>query len=139
MVSCAALPLGLSTSAMGSLITFGSAATFVPFFLLCAVALVARLRRSWTPSGAVRYGRLGTPLNALALLWTGLEVVNICWPRSILSPAGAPWYQIWAALLGVGTVTLAGLGYLLVRRPHLRMRTADQDRPIGDELAPAVI
>ncbi|MDH6706645.1 amino acid transporter [Kitasatospora sp. MAA19] len=139
VVSCAALPLGLSTSAMGSLITFGSAATFVPFFLLCAVALVARLRRSWTPSGAVRYSRLGTPLNALALLWTGLEVVNICWPRSILSPAGAPWYQIWAALLGVGTVTLAGLGYLLVRRPHLRMRTADQDRPIGDELAPAVI
>jgi hypothetical protein len=66
-------------------------------------------------------------------------VVNICWPRSILAPAGAPWYQVWAALLGVGTVTLAGLAYLLLRRPDRRMRGADQDRPIGDELAPAVL
>ena len=139
LISCAALPLGLSTSAMGSLITFGSAATFVPFFLLSVVALVARLRGSWTPAGAVRYGRLGTPLNALAVLWTGFEVVNICWPRSILSPIGAPWYQVWAAVLGVGIVTVTGLGYLAVRRPHLRMRAADQDRPIGDELAPAVV
>ncbi|MEZ0067049.1 amino acid transporter [Streptacidiphilus sp. MAP12-20] len=139
VISCAALPLGLSTSAMGSLITFGSAATFVPFFLLSVVALVARVRGTWQPAGAVRYGRLGTPLNALAVLWTGFEVVNICWPRSILAPAGAPWYQIWAALLGVGVVTVAGVGYLLIRRPHRRMHAADQDRPIGDELAPAVI
>ncbi|SEK95011.1 APC family permease [Streptacidiphilus jiangxiensis] len=139
VVSCAALPLGLSTSAMGSLITFGSAATFVPFFLLTVVALVARLRGTWKPAGAVGYGRLGTPLNLLAVVWTGFEVVNICWPRSILAPVGAPWYQVWAALLGVGTVTLAGLAYLLVRRPDRRMRGADEDRPIGDELAPAVL
>ncbi|MEY9873551.1 amino acid transporter [Streptacidiphilus sp. MAP12-33] len=139
VISCAALPLGLSTSAMGSLITFGSAATFVPFFLLTLVALVARLRGVWKPAGAVRYGRLGTPVNLLAVLWTGFEVVNICWPRSILAPVGAPWYQVWAALLGVGTVTLAGLAYLLVRRPDRRMHGADQDRPLGDELAPAVL
>ncbi|MFB7380570.1 APC family permease [Kitasatospora purpeofusca] len=139
LVSCAALPLGLSTSAIGSLITFGGAATFVPFFLLTLVALTARLRGRWTPAGAVRYGRLGTPLNLLAVLWTGFEVVNICWPRAVLSPAGAPWYQIWAAPLGVGTVTLAGLGYLLVRRPDRRMGEADRDRPHTEELAPAVV
>ncbi|MBF9071252.1 APC family permease [Streptacidiphilus fuscans] len=139
VISCAALPLGLSTSAMGSLITFGSAATFVPFFLLTVVALVARVRRTWAPSGVVRYGRLGTPLNALAVLWTGFEVVNICWPRAILAPVGAPWYQVWAALLGVGVVCAAGLAYLAVRKPHLRMRAADEDQPIGDELAPAVL
>ncbi|MFE6747533.1 APC family permease [Kitasatospora purpeofusca] len=139
LVSCAALPLGLSTSAIGSLITFGGAATFVPFFLLTAVALAARLRGRWTPAGAVRYGRLGTPLNLLAVLWTGFEVVNICWPRAVLSPAGAPWYQIWAAPLGVGTVTLTGLCYLLARRPDRRMGEADRDRPHTEELAPAVV
>ena len=137
VVSCAALPLGLKSAAMGSLITFGSAATFVPFFLLTLVALIARLRGSWKPAGQVSYGRWGTLLNALAVLWTGLEVVNICWPRAILSPVGAPWYQVWAALLGVGVVTLAGLVYLVVRRPQDRMR---EDAPNGsrlDELAPA--
>ncbi|MCX4690339.1 APC family permease [Kitasatospora purpeofusca] len=139
VVSCAALPLGLSTSAIGSLITFGGAATFVPFFVLTLVALSARLRGRWTPAGAVRYGRLGTPLNLLAVLWTGFEVVNICWPRAVLSPAGAPWYQIWAAPLGVGTVTLTGLGYLLARRPDRRMGEADRDLPHTEELAPAVV
>ncbi|MER7585694.1 APC family permease [Kitasatospora sp. NPDC097691] len=139
LISCAALPLGLSTSAIGSLMTFGSAAIFAPFFLICLIALVARLRGSWTPAGAVRYGRLGTPLNLLAVLWTGFELVNICWPRAVLAPAGAPWYQIWAAPLGVATVTLVGLAYLLARRPDRRMGDIDQDRPPADELAPAVL
>ncbi|MFF2073386.1 APC family permease [Kitasatospora sp. NPDC058162] len=139
VVSCAALPLGLNNSAIGSLITFGSAATFVPFFLLTVVALTARLRGTWKPAGAIGYGRLGTPLNVLAVLWTGFEVVNICWPRAILAPAGAPWYQIWAAPLGVGTVTLAGLAYLLARRPDRRMPEPGHDRPHSDELAPAVV
>ncbi|MCX5213828.1 APC family permease [Kitasatospora sp. NBC_00240] len=139
LVSSAALPLGLESTAIGSLITFGTAATFAPFFLLCLAALIARLRGTWTPAGQVSYGRAGTLLNALAVLWTGLEVVNICWPRTILAPPGAPWYQVWAALLGVGLVVLAGLGYLLVRRPQRLMRA---DVPLGspdsDELAPAV-
>ncbi|MFJ9448049.1 APC family permease [Kitasatospora sp. NPDC101235] len=113
LVSCAALPLGLKTAAMGSLISFGSAATFLPFFLLTAVALAARLRGRWQPAGAVSFGRFGTVLNALAVAWTGLEVVNICWPRSVLAPPGAPWYQVWAALLGTGVVLLAGAGYLV--------------------------
>ncbi|WP_406197006.1 APC family permease [Kitasatospora sp. NBC_01560] len=123
LVSAAALPLGLESTAMGSLITFGTAATFLPFFLLSLAALLARLRGTWRPSGPVAYGRTGTVVNALAVLWTGFEVVNICWPRTILAPPGAPWYQVWAAVLGVGLVTLAGLGYLLVRRPQRLMRS----------------
>ncbi|MFI6843071.1 hypothetical protein OG535_09735 [Kitasatospora sp. NBC_00085] len=129
---------------MGSLITFGTAATFLPFCLLSLAALLARLRGAWRPPGAVSYGRAGTVINALAVLWTGLEVVNICWPRTILAPPGAPWYQVWAAVLGVGLVTLAGLGYLLVRRPQRLMRgpgagDARGERPDdADEPAPAV-
>ncbi|MFJ9844268.1 amino acid permease [Kitasatospora sp. NPDC101155] len=138
-VSCAALPLGLKSTAIGSLITFGSAATFLPFFLLTAAALIARLRGTWKPAGLVSFGRWGTPLNALAVLWTGLEVVNICWPRTILAPPGAPWYQAWAALIGVGLVTLVGLGYLVARRPQRLMRGPATEHPGTDELAPAVL
>ncbi|WP_405016692.1 APC family permease [Kitasatospora sp. NBC_00070] len=126
LVSTAALPLGLESTAIGSLITFGSAATFLPFFLLSVAALTARLRGGWRPAGALSLGRWGTPVNLLAVLWTGFEVVNICWPRAVLVPPGAPWYQVWAALLGVGLVTLAGFGYLLVRRPQ-RLMTGQPD------------
>ncbi|MDH6119860.1 APC family permease [Kitasatospora sp. GAS204B] len=145
LISCAALPLGLKSAAMGSLITFGSAATFLPFFLLTLAALIARVRGSWRPAGQVGYGRFGTALNALAVLWTGGEVLNICWPRTILAPPGAPWYQVWAALIGVGTVTLIGVGYLLVRRPQDRMSadhmTANQApaaRPADQERRPNI-
>nr|WP_208329271.1 hypothetical protein [Streptomyces sp. 846.5] len=73
------------------------------------------------------------------MLLTGLEVVNVCRPRAILAPAGAPWYQFWAALLGLGIVSLAGLGYLLVRRPDRRMRDTATGGDRTDELAPAVL
>ncbi|MGW6915175.1 APC family permease [Kitasatospora sp. NPDC054939] len=137
-VSAAALPLGLESTAIGSLITFGTAATFLPFFLLSLAALVARLRGRWRPSGPVSYGRAGTVVNALAVLWTGLEVVNICWPRTILAPPGAPWYQVWAALLGVGTVALLGVGYLLARRPQRLMGGTGPDGPAPEQAqAPA--
>ncbi|MFJ8042385.1 APC family permease [Kitasatospora sp. NPDC096147] len=136
LVSAAALPLGLESTAIGSLITFGSAATFLPFFLLCLTALIARLRGTWRPAGAFSLGRWGTPVNLLAVLWTGFEVANICWPRALLAPPGAPWYQVWAALLGVGLVTLAGLGYLLVRRPQ-RLMTAQPAAPAPEFTASA--
>lgn len=129
LVSSLALLLGLESTAIGSLITFGSAATFLPFFLLSVAALTARLRGSWRPAGAVSLGRWGTPVNVLAVLWTGFEVVNICWPRALLVPPGAPWYQVWAALIGVGLVTLTGLGYLLVRRPQRLMTTQPEAEP----------
>lgn len=124
-VSCCGLLLGLNATAIGSLIAFGTAATFLPFFLVSLAALIARLRGTWVPSGHIRLGRKGTLLNVLAVLWTGFEVANVCWPRAILAPPGAPWYQVWAGLLGIGAVVSAGLLYLLVRRPQEKLRALD--------------
>ncbi|GAA1515730.1 APC family permease [Streptomyces albidochromogenes] len=128
VVSCSALLLGLNATAIGSLIAFGTAATFLPFFLVSLAALVARLRGTWVPSGHIRQGRRGTFLNVLAVLWTAFEVANVCWPRAVLAPPGAPWYQIWAGLLGTGVVITAGLVYLLLKRPQDKLRTADAER-----------
>lgn len=122
LVSGTALLLGLDATAIGSLIAFGTAATFLPFFLTSLAALVARLRGGWIPSGRIRQGRKGTVLNALAVLWTGFEVVNVCWPRTILAPSGAPWYQVWAGLIGTVVIVLAGLVYLVVGRPQDKIR-----------------
>ncbi|MGP3982773.1 APC family permease [Streptomyces sp. KR80] len=122
LVSSSALLLGLNATAIGSLIAFGTAATFLPFFLVSLAALIARLRGSWVPNGHVRLGRKGTFLNVLAVLWTGFEVVNVCWPRAILAPPGAPWYQVWAGLIGTGVVLATGLLYLVAKRPQDKLR-----------------
>ncbi|WP_310726992.1 APC family permease [Streptomyces sp. N2A] len=121
LVSGVALLLGLNATAIGSLIAFGTAATFVPFFLVSAAALIARLRGTWVPGGHIRQGRKGTVLNVIAVAWTGFEVTNVAWPRAVLAPPGAPWYQIWAAPLGVAVVLGAGTVYLMARRPQDRI------------------
>ncbi|MEV6654535.1 APC family permease [Streptomyces sp. NPDC051219] len=123
-VSCGGLLLGLNATAIGSLIAFGTAATFLPFFLVSLAALIARLRGTWVPSGHIRLGRRGTFLNVLAVLWTAFEVVNVCWPRAVLAPPGAPWYQVWAGLLGTGAVIGVGLVYLLARKPQNKRAAA---------------
>ncbi|MEU3725477.1 APC family permease [Streptomyces sp. NPDC031705] len=124
LVSCTGLLLGLNATAIGSLIAFGTAATFLPFFLVSLAALIARTRGTWVPSGHIRLGRKGTVLNVLAVLWTAFEVVNVCWPRAILAPPEAPWYQVWAGLLGTGAVITVGLLYLAVKKPQETLRAA---------------
>ncbi|MGW0732343.1 APC family permease [Streptomyces sp. NPDC002851] len=129
LVSGTALLLGLNATAIGSLIAFGTAATFLPFFLVSLAALIARLRGSWIPSGHIQQGKRGTFLNVLAVLWTAFEVVNVCWPREILAPPGAPWYQVWSGVLGTVVILAVGLAYLLVKRPQDKIRDDKPDKP----------
>ena len=62
----------------------------------------------------------------------GRETVNIAWPRESIAPPGAPWYQIWAAPLLIGGVTVVGLAYLVTVRPHrgLVAALASDQRPV---------
>ncbi|HST43486.1 MAG TPA: amino acid permease [Conexibacter sp.] len=121
VVACLGLLLGLSTAAVGSLIAFGTAAVYVTFLLIALAALIARLRGSWRPAGHIQLGRAGVVLNALAVLWLSFEAVNIAWPRASLAPAGAPFWQIWAAPLVLTLITVSGLAYLLLAKPHRRV------------------
>lgn len=136
VLSCAALLLGLRSAAIGTLIAFGTGAMYLVFLAIATAALVARLRGSWVPAGHIRLGRLGTVLNALAVLWLAFETVNIAWPRTLLAPAGAPWYQVWATPLVIGLILLTGAAYLLAARPQDRVRTAASfgDRGAAPEL-----
>jgi amino acid transporter len=120
VVAGAGLLLGLHSAAVGSLIAFGTAAIYVAFLLVALAALVARLRGTWKPAGAVRLGRAGTAVNALAVGWLAFEAVNIAWPRTTLAPPGAPAYQVWAAPIVLGVIAVVGLTYLWAVKPHER-------------------
>jgi amino acid transporter len=121
VIACLGLLLGLRSAAIGSLITFGTAAIYVAFLLIAVAALTARVRRTWRPAGHVQLGRIGVVVNVLAVGWLVFETLNIAWPRASLAPPGAPWYQVWAAPLVLAVIAVAGLAYLVVARPHRRV------------------
>jgi amino acid transporter len=115
VLACLGLLLGLDTAAVGSLITFGTAAIYVSFLMTALAALISRLRGTWRPSGAVRLGRAGTVANALAVGWLAFETINVAWPRTTLAPPGAPFYQVWAAPIVLGVIGALGVVLLLSR------------------------
>jgi amino acid transporter len=128
VIACLGLLLGLESTAIGSVITFGTAAIYVSFLLVALAALIARLSGSWRPRGAVRLGRAGTVVNALAVAWLAFETVNIAWPRAALAPAGAPGYQIWAAPLVLAAIAGVGVAYLLIAQPQRRFAATAEVR-----------
>ena len=125
VIAWAGLLLGLHSAAIGSLITFGTAGIYVAFLLLTIGALVARLRKTWRPSGHVQLGTAGLVVNVLAVAWLTFETVNIAWPRASIAPPGAPWYQVWAAPLVLAAITGVGLAYLVVAKPQRKLASAD--------------
>jgi len=128
LVGCAGLLLGLESTAVGSLIAFGTAAIYVSFLLVAVAALIARLRGDWAPAGGFGLGRWGLPVNLAAVVWLAFETANIAWPRASLAPPGAPLYQVWAAPLALCAIVVLGTVYLLVSRPGDRLGSAASRR-----------
>jgi amino acid transporter len=122
VVACLGLLLGLDSAAVGTLIAFGTAAIYVSFLLIAAAALAARLSGTWQ-----RGGRYGLALNVASVAWLAFETVNIAWPRESIAPPDAPVYQVWAAPLLLGAITVVGFAYLLIARPRLPETGAERD------------
>ena len=121
ITACLGLLLGLDSAAVGSLIAFGTAGIYVAFLLVALAALSARVRGTWIPAGRIRLGRAGTVINALAVAWLTFETVNIAWPRTSLAPPDAPAYQVWAAVIVLTLIAVAGAAYLLVAKPQRKL------------------
>jgi amino acid transporter len=131
-VSAAGLLFGLDTRAVNTLITFGSGGYYISFWLVCAAALFARLTGRWRPAGRFSLGRWGTPLNAAAVAWLTFEAVNIAWPRRVLAPPGAPFWQVWAIVLISSFLAVVGAVYVLVRRPQEHVRRSEAMGDLGE-------
>jgi len=122
VVSACGLLFGLNARAVNTLITFGSGGYYITFWLVCSAALYARLTGRWTPAGRFSLGRLALPVNVAAVAWLTFEAINIAWPRTVLAPPGAKFYQVWAIVLIFGVLIVIGLVYVLLRRPQDRVR-----------------
>lgn len=99
------------------------------YLLTTGQLLVARLgatRRGSLPFGARLNGGWGTVVNALAVVWGIVLIVNIGWPRERLY--GPEWYQKYGAPLYTAGLVLAGVVvYRGLRRA--RNTTGESDGP----------
>lgn len=119
------LALGLNATAVGTLIAFGSGGFFVVFLIVAASALYARLSGRWDPSkGALNLGRLGLLVNLIAVVWLVFESINVAWPREMLAPPGAPWFQVWAVIVVFSALSIFGLIYMAITKPHRRVASS---------------
>lgn len=120
------LLLGLNGDAAGTLIAFGSGGFYIVFLIVTATALRARLSGRWNPAaGALKLGRKGLVLNVIAVIWLVFEAINVAWPRACLAAPGAPWIVVWAVVTVFSALTVIGVIYLVVARPHLRVATSE--------------
>jgi urea carboxylase system permease len=98
-------------------------------YLGVTVAALRRRREGFFDEGrtaglfTLRPG-LGTAINLGAVVYGGLMIVNMMWPRAEFY--GEAWYQQYAALIFVPLVTLAGSAYFVsVRRKPAAPATVD--------------
>jgi len=100
-------------------------------YLLVTLPLLCMRWRGWPGSGGsgaidlFALGRWGVPINLAAVIWSGLVIVNIGWPRA--SDQIVPWYRQYAAILLTGLLAAIGGGYYFFVQRH-KTRVLEEHR-----------
>ncbi|MGW0843109.1 amino acid permease [Streptomyces sp. NPDC002787] len=134
MPTAPALVVGLLAAAL-LLLNFASPEAFLAIGTTCIVMLylayamvtgplLVRRLKGTLPSGGTdetgkplfSLGRLGIPVNALALLYGLFMTVNLAWPRAeVYDPAGGHWWFQWFTVLFLLVTVGLGVLYRLTR------------------------
>jgi urea carboxylase system permease len=98
---------------------------YVAYLLVTVPMLASRLRGDWPPKdardkGYFALGRLGLPINVIAVVWGAGMAINLAWPRKDVYNATEPfhWYLQYGAILFVGVVFFGGLAYYWLVQRH---------------------
>ena len=109
------LLFGLNDGAVATVIAFGTGGLYAMFAMTTGVGLYTRLAGRWNPAlGELRLGVWGLAINAVAFLWSVFEFVNIAWPRTYAVAPNAPWWQLWAVPLVLGSILGVTTLYVLI-------------------------
>jgi amino acid transporter len=109
------LLFGLNDGAVATVIAFGTGGLYAMFAMTTGVGLYTRLTGRWNPAlGDLKLGNWGLAINITAFLWSLFEFVNIAWPRSYAVAPNAPWWQLWAVPLVLGSIMVVTTVYVLM-------------------------
>lgn len=110
------LLFGLNDGAVATVIAFGTGGLYAMFAMTTGVGLYTRLTGRWNPAlGALKLGAWGLMINTIAFIWSVFEFVNIAWPRAYAVSPNAPWWQLWAVPLVLGSILCIATPYILIR------------------------
>lgn len=99
------LLFGLNDEAVATVLAFGTGGLYAMFAMTTGVGLYTRLTGRWDPSlGELKLGAWGLLINTAAFVWSVFELVNIAWPRPYAVSPDAPWWQLWAVPLVLGSI-----------------------------------
>jgi hypothetical protein len=90
---------------------------YIAYLMVTVPQLFSRLRGGLSCDGLdengralFSLGRWGVPVNAVAVLYGILMVVNLAWPRSeVYDPAGQGWYLQYSAEIVLALVLTSGV------------------------------
>jgi amino acid transporter len=111
------LLFGLNDGAVATVIAFGTGGLYAMFAMTTGVGLYTRLTGRWNPAlGELKLGVLGLAINVAAFLWSLFEFVNIAWPRAYAVSPNAPWWQLWAVPLVLGSILGVTTLHILINK-----------------------
>jgi len=112
----------VSANAVVQLVSFAACGIYVGFQMVVLAALRGHIK-GWKPSGGWSMGRWGIVVNALALAYGILAIVNMCWPR------GVGFGNRWMTIVGLSVVLVVGIVYMVTNQPYQH-----GDQPYGDAI-----
>jgi amino acid transporter len=111
------LLFGLNDGAVATVLAFGTGGLYAMFVMTTGVGLYTRLTGRWNPAlGELRLGVWGLAINVAAFVWSVFEFVNIAWPRTYAVSPNAPWWQLWAVPLVLGSILSVTTLYVLINK-----------------------
>jgi amino acid transporter len=111
------LLFGLNDGAVATVIAFGTGGLYAMFAMTTGVGLYTRLTGRWNPAlGELKLGVWGLVINVTAFLWSLFEFVNISWPRVYAVSPNAPWWQLWAVPLVLGSILGVTTLYIMLNK-----------------------
>ena len=91
---------------------------YLAYLLVTGPMLVKRLRGEWpgrdAPRGYFSMGRLGLPVNILAVVWGAAMALNLAWPRADVYGESFRW----VAFIFIGTLAALGLAWYFAKGRH---------------------
>jgi amino acid transporter len=113
------LLFGLNDGAVATVIAFGTGGLYAMFAMTTGVGLFARLSGRWNPAlGELKLGAWGLVINIAAFVWSVFELINIAWPRTYAVSVDAPWWQLWAIPMVLGSILSVTTVYILINKTH---------------------
>ncbi|TCK21275.1 amino acid/polyamine/organocation transporter (APC superfamily) [Pseudonocardia endophytica] len=88
---------------------------YLAYLLVTIPLLLKRFRGEWPDEGQKGYftlGKLGLPVNIVAVVWGAAMALNLAWPREDVYGAG--WLR-FIAFIFIGIVALGGLAWFLLK------------------------